>query len=250
VVTVTDEDAIINPGVGKRSPQLGPVAVMVATEPDLAKLCCLLNLNPNTFQKLFISRLYVDKEANPGISLTGPIIGAPYATMLLETLIAWGACKILFLGWCGAISENVKIGDIILPTSAIIDEGTSGHYISDKSESVPSEGIVAQSRQVLRNAGLKFHQGIIWSTDAVYRETRDRVAYFQKKDVLSVEMETSSIFTVGRFRDVQVGGILVVSDELSDFQWRPGFKTKKFEQARSTACRVVMKICQMLLIQT
>ena len=243
---MTDEDAIINPGEGKRSPQLGPVAVMVATEPDLAILCSLLNLNPETFQKIFISRLYAAKQSTSDISLIGPMIGAPYATMLLETLIAWGARKILFLGWCGAISEKVKIGDIILPTSAIVDEGTSRHYISERAESEPSEGIVAQSRQMLQTAGLKFHQGIVWSTDAVYRETRDRVAYFQKKDALAVEMETSSIFTVARFRDVQVGGILVVSDELSDFHWQPGFKTKNFKQARRAACKVVMKICQML----
>ena len=73
-----------------------------------------------------VQKIFTDMVGN--FSITGPFIGAPYAAMLLETLIAWGARRIIFLGWCGAVAEEVKIGDIILPTAALIDEGTSGHY--------------------------------------------------------------------------------------------------------------------------
>ncbi len=247
---MTKTDAIINPKRSKNSPELGPLAVMAATEPDISILCSLFNLNPNTFQKLFTSRLYVEKKGGTNISLTGPFVGAPYATMLLETLIAWGARKILFLGWCGAIAHNVKIGDIVLPTAAIIDEGTSRHYISANAKSLPSEGMLDQTRQMLQADGHNFHQGAIWSTDAVYRETRDKVAYFQNHNALAVDMETSSLFTVATFRGVEIGGILVVSDELSTLQWRPGFKEKRFGQGRRIACRMVTRLCQQLVNQT
>ena len=55
-------------------------------------------------------------------------MGAPYAVMILETLAAWGAKQVIFLGWCGAISATVSIGDILVPTLAWIDEGTSRAY--------------------------------------------------------------------------------------------------------------------------
>jgi len=244
---VTNEDAIINPKRSKGSPELGTVAVMVATEPDLFLLCSELKLKKKTFRKLFISRLYFDKSMSPDISLTGPLVGAPYAAILLETLIAWGVKKIVFLGWCGAISDTVKIGDIIVPTSAIIDEGTSTHYLSDNSYSQPFPEIIAQAHKLLQERDIKFHQGTIWSTDAVFRETPEKVKYFQKMNALAVDMETSCLFTVAKFRDVEIGGVLVVSDELSAFKWRPGFKDERFIEGRQTACSVVKELCQKLL---
>lgn len=246
---MTKTDAIINPKRSKGSPELGPVVLMVATESDLTLLCELFNLDQNSFQKIFISRLYVDTEKTPNIAVIGPLVGAPYAVMLLETLIAWGAEKILFFGWCGAISDSVKIGDIILPDSAIIDEGTSSHYLSDTFLSRPSPLIVAQAREYLHEKDFYFHHGKIWSTDAVFRETRDKVLSFQKQNVLAVDMETSSVFTVAQFRDVDAGGVLIVSDELSTLKWRPGFKDKRFERNRRAACRLVMELCQQILTQ-
>ena len=244
---MTQNDAIINPKRSKNSPKLGPVAVMVATETDLSLLCELFNFPENSFRKLFISRLYIGEKSRSPVSLAGPLIGAPYAAMLLETLIAWGARKILFLGWCGAISDNVKIGDVILPAAAMIDEGTSAHYISNNCLSKASQMIVNHARQCLREEQIAFHHGTIWSTDAVYRETPAKVEYFKKQNALAVDMETSSLFTVAKFRGVELGGVLVVSDELSSLKWRPGFKQKRFQQSRRIACRMVTRLCQWLV---
>lgn len=246
---MTQNDAIINPKKSKNSPELGPVAVMVATEADISLLRELFNFTENSFRKLFISRLYVGEKSRSPVSLAGPLIGAPYAAMLLETLIAWGVRKILFLGWCGAILDHVKIGDVILPTAAMIDEGTSAHYISSNSPSTASQMIVNHARQCLREERIAFHHGTIWSTDAVYRETTAKVEYFQKQNVLAVDMETSSLFTVAKFRGVELGGVLVVSDELSALKWRPGFKEKRFQQSRRIACRMVTRLCQRLANQ-
>lgn len=245
---MTDHDAIINPQRGKSSPEIGPVLLMVATEADLSLLCELFNLNENSFQKLFISRLYIDTVKMGNLAVIGPLVGAPYAVMLLETLIAWGAQKIIFFGWCGAISDSVGIGDIILPDSAIVDEGTSSHYISNNSVSRPSSMIFAQASKYFREKDFRFHHGKIWSTDAVFRETRDKVLAFQKQNALAVDMETSSVFTVAKFRDVDAGSILIVSDELSTLKWRPGFKDKRFEKNRRTACKVVMELCHRMSI--
>ena len=223
--------------------------LMAATELDLELLCGLFDLNEDSFRKLFISRLYVDKGKIPKIAVIGPFVGAPYAAMLLETLIAWGAEKILFFGWCGAVSDNVKIGDIILPDAAIIDEGTSRHYFLNETLARPSPRIVAQAREFLYENDFAFHQGKIWSTDAVFRETREKVLSYQRQNVLAVDMEMSAVFTVSNFRGVDAGGILIVSDELSTLKWRPGFKDNRFEKNRREACRVVAEICHKIMIQ-
>jgi len=244
---VNDLDAIIVPQKGKRSPQLGPVAVIAGTETDLFQLCKLLDFDGGTYQKLFTSRLYRG-HANPsaaGVSITGPIVGAPYAVMVLETLIAWGARKIIFIGWCGSISDKIKIGDIIVATSAIIDEGTSGHYTDNETRiSFPSASMLTKLNDALRQNQANFHNGAIWSTDAIYRETCEKVKYFQRQDAIGVEMEISALFTVAKFRGVDLGAMAVVSDELSSFKWRPGFKMDEFKHGRKTACTVIKDLCR------
>jgi purine-nucleoside phosphorylase len=242
---VQNNDAIVNPAKSKHAPDLGPVAVMAATRTDLFSLCELFNFDKNDFYRLMISRLYFDRLHPNGFSVTGPFVGAPYAVMLLETLIAWGVRKIIFLGWCGAVSEKVKIGDIILPTSAVIDEGTSAHYGQmDTGVSRASSSLVSMIRQVLNKNQIDFHAGAIWTTDAVYRETRQQVESRQQDGILAVEMELSALYTVAQFRQVALAGILVVSDELSSLDWRPGFKDERFVQGRRTACRMVEELCR------
>ena len=114
---MSDNEAIVNPQKTKSSPDIGPVAVMAATGADLYYLCELAGYAKKDYQRLFMSRLYCDRRNSAGHSIVGPFVGAPYAVMLLENLIAWGARQIIFIGWCGAIADSVKIGDLILPTA-------------------------------------------------------------------------------------------------------------------------------------
>ena len=245
MMRVNREDAIIFPQKGKHSPQLGPVAVIAGTQNDLAQLCRLLGFDSRSYSVLFTSRLYIADTTTEGISIAGPAVGAPYAVMLLETLIAWGAKKIIFLGWCGSISEKVKIGDIVVVTSAIIDEGTSGHYQDEKTlRSFPAEPLVTALNKTLRQNQVNFHIGAIWSTDAIYRETGEKVKYFQGQQAIGVEMEISALFTVARFRGVDMAALAVVSDELASFKWRPGFKLDEFRRGRMAACTVIRDVCR------
>ena len=99
-------------------------------------------------------------------------------------------------------------------------------------------------RQVLVKDQIDFHTGAIWTTDAIYRETRQLVETHQQDGILAVEMELSALYSVAQFRRVALAGILVVSDELSSLDWRPGFKDKRFVQGRRIACNVVEKLCR------
>jgi len=240
---VPNNEAIVNPQKTKSSPDIGPVAVMAATAADLYYLCELSGYAKNDYRKLFLSRLYYDRRNPGGHSITGPFVGAPYAVMLLENLIAWGVRQIIFIGWCGAIADPVKIGDIILPTSVYIDEGTSKHYgTGDNSHLQAGFPMLVKARRVLEKNNCDYHEGAVWTTDAIYRETRREVLTHQQNGILAVEMEISALYTVALFRKVDLAGILVVSDELSSSKWHPGFKHDRFVQSRKTACRLVTEL--------
>jgi uridine phosphorylase len=104
--------------------------------------------------------------------------------------------------------------------------------------------MLTKLNDALRQNQVNFHSGAIWSTDAIYRETCEKVKYFQRRDAIAVEMEMSALFTVAKFRGVDLGAIAVVSDELASFKWRPGFKMEEFKHGRETACTVTKDLCR------
>lgn len=229
-------DAIINPVRGKNAPKLSPLTVLVSSETDLNLLGQALEFDLLKPKRLSMSKVFPGET----VSLAGPVVGAPYAVMIMEALIAWGAKQIIFVGWCGSLSSEVNIGDILLPTGAFIDEGTSRLYGADETvPALPSPGLFEQTKQAMNRNNLSFHEGLIWSTDAVYRETYQKIRHFQSRQALAVEMEVSALFTVGKFRNVEAASILVVSDELSALTWKPGFKDERFGQARRAVCEVI-----------
>ncbi|MDX1707032.1 MAG: nucleoside phosphorylase [Desulfobacterales bacterium] len=239
------DSGIIFPKKGKGSPELGPLAVVAGTETDFSLLRVLLEFAADDYRKLFTSHLHFSDRPAGGICLCGPLVGAPYAVMVLENLIAWGAEKIIFLGWCGSISHKVNIGDIVVATSALIDEGTSGHYRhAENGQTFPSERLTNRLVAELNNSQTKFHSGPIWTTDAIYRETQRKVKTYQRRNALAVEMEISALFTVATYRGVDIGAMAVVSDELASFKWRAGFKTQEFKRGRRAACEVIKALCQ------
>jgi purine-nucleoside phosphorylase len=237
------QKAIVNPVCNARTPKLPPVAIMAATRADLNSLCRILNLDSDGYRPLFISRLYQSRNSSPPFALVGPLIGAPYAAMLLENLVAWGAQQILFLGWCGAVARQINIGDIVLPTAAVIDEGTSRHYFDDRRTlAKPSSRIATVLRSVLNRHKIGYTEGRVWTTDGIYRETVEKVSTHQANAVLAVEMEVSALFSVAEYRGVEVGGLLSVSDDLSSLAWRPGFSDERFKRSRRSVFEAIQYI--------
>ncbi len=220
---------------------------MIATEKDYRSLVAGMEGETRNAYPLMMSRVCLTDRFGMKTALVGPMVGAPYAVILLENLIAWGARKILFFGWCGAIAPGVGIGDILLPTGAFIDEGASLHYDGNPSTpALPASSVFLATREILTEEGIPFQEGLVWTTDAVFRETPEKVVGFRDRGALAVEMESSALFTVGGFRKVDVGAILVVSDELSSLKWRPGFREERFQAGCRRVREMIPKICRRL----
>jgi purine-nucleoside phosphorylase len=237
--------AIVHPGSGKSPQKLGPLAVLAATGPDLSLLRRSLAFEADEGRRLYISRLFTASKRHPGLSLAGPMVGAPYAVMVAETLIAWGARCLIFLGWCGAIAETVAIGDIVLPTSAFIDEGTSRHYRPEPRTSFASSPLARKISDCCASEKTGAHAGAVWTTDAPYRETPDQLLGYRRRGALAVEMEVSALYSVAAFRRVEAAAVLVVSDDLSRLTWTPGFKDPRFARGREAAGAIIGRLCSM-----
>ncbi|RJR22617.1 MAG: purine-nucleoside phosphorylase [Desulfobacteraceae bacterium] len=239
-----DERVLISPVAGRKSVPLTSDVLMAMTSVDLGGLVSLAEAEriPGSSGGLF--NLFSCKGAalKRAVTIAGPFLGAPQAVLGLEQIIARGGTRIWILGWCGSLQREVKIGDLVIPTGAISEEGTSGHYPIGAKDPVPDPRMIKMIENEAGSRSLRFYKGIVWTTDAIYRETAAKVSAFQRQGVLGVEMEMSALFTVAAYRNVALAGLLVVSDELSELRWRPGFGSAEFKSASGEACSLLLDL--------
>ncbi|NIQ38059.1 MAG: hypothetical protein GTN81_05670 [Proteobacteria bacterium] len=167
--------------------------------------------------------LFLATVGNRQVALTKSPYGAPGAVILLEELIAFGVKQTVFLGYCGSIHEKVGIGDIVLPTYAVREDGTSHHYLPQGARCQPDTVLFDRLKEGLRESGVSATAGPVWTTDALYRETDKKVRRYRGQGVLAVDMEISALFAVAEVRRVSVAALLLVSDCFSHKGWTPGF---------------------------
>jgi len=185
--------------------------------------------------------LFTGKYKGRLFSLAELPVGAPGTIMMMEELITCGARCFIGLGWAGSLQPDAPIGTLLIPTSCIIEEGTSLHYPNRGLPPAPDAGLVELLEESARAEGLKVVKGPVWTTDAPYRELKTKVSRYRELGVLGVDMETSAMYALGIYRDVRVCNLLVVSDELGT-EWVEAFGTERLERATHAAQQVVIQL--------
>jgi len=146
-------------------------------------------------------------------------MGAPLAVALMEEVIAKGAMNFIFFGSCGVLDERLTEGHIIVPTEAYRDEGTSYHYMpaGDYVRITNAEKVA----EILSDMDVPHISGRIWTTDGLYRETRNNVDARKADGCLAVDMECSALEAASRFRGVDLYQFIYAEDSLSGKTWEP-----------------------------
>lgn len=237
-----DNQAIIDPQRGKGEPNLGVDALMVMIPPELDYLVNLARAQEMPFNESSMYRLYKAGGDVGDFTLAGPFLGAPAAVMAMEKLIVLGTRRIWVLGWCGSLQPGLRVGQLVIPSTAISEEGTSGHYPVAKQQCESDQGLNRMLRTALDQEGLAFSEGPVWTTDAVYRETKEKVKRYQAQGVLAVEMEISALMTVACYRSVKLAALLTVSDELFDLRWRRGFSNPSLKKTSHAAGKALLDL--------
>jgi len=143
------------------------------------------------------------------LALVHPGVGAPLAAGFLEELIARGCRAFVACGGAGVLVPELALGHVIVPTAAVRDEGTSYHYAAPSRTVAPSPEALVAIRSTLRRHDVPFVEGATWTTDALYRETRNKVERRVAEGCLTVET----------FRGVTFGQLLYAGDDLSGDGW-------------------------------
>jgi len=138
------------------------------------------------------------------LAIFHPGVGAPLAAGWLEEVIAMGVSKVIACGGAGSLEPELTLGHVIVPASAVRDEGTSYHYLPPGRDIEFDADVVMCLEDVLRKNKVPYVVGKTWTTDAIYRETRARAARRRNEGCIAVEMEAASLLAVAKFRGVQL----------------------------------------------
>jgi uridine phosphorylase len=163
--------------------------------------------------------IYEIEHQGARLAFFHPGVGAPMAAALLEEAIAFGCRKFIACGGCGVLEKDIAVGNIIVVTGALRDEGVSYHYIPPEREIAADPQVVNALSALLKWRGVPFRPGKTWTTDAPYRETPDRIARRKAEGCCVVEMEAAALMAVAQFRGVPFGQALYGGDDLSGAAW-------------------------------
>ncbi|MBW4438272.1 MAG: nucleoside phosphorylase [Pleurocapsa minor GSE-CHR-MK-17-07R] len=153
------------------------------------------------------------------VAFLHPGVGAPLAGGFLEEGIALGGRQFVAVGGAGVLDSALTVGHVVVPTSAMRDEGLSYHYLPASRTVDAHAGMTAHIRATLERHHVPYVAGLTWTTDALYRETTAKIAARRAEGCLTVEMEAAAFFAVAQFRGVPFGQILYGGDDLGGDAW-------------------------------
>lgn len=165
----------------------------------------------NAYGRTFDTYRYIEENGEK-ILLVYPTTGSAGCVCDTELLIASGIKKIVAFGTCGRLDKNIAQNTIILPTAAFREEGTSYHYLPDSDEIEADKQIFETSKSLFEKNNFTTVEGKIWTTDAVYRETIDKIKFMKEHGCVGVDMEYSALLALAKYRNINFAEFLIGED--------------------------------------
>lgn len=148
-----------------------------------------------------------------GVSIINFSLGSPVAALIIEVIATAEPTATLFLGMCGGLHRSLKVGDFILPTAAIRDEGASRHFLPQQVPALPTFKIQKFVSQIILERGLDYRTGVMHTTDYRFWEFNEKFKQqLYEERALGIDMETATLFSVGFVSKVPIGALILVSD--------------------------------------
>ena len=138
-------------------------------------------------------------------------VGAPACIVQYEELFAMGLERIIVFGTCGVLDKSIDDLAVIIPDSAIRDEGTSYHYLKSAREITVNPKYKKEFIKLLKEHNYSYVTGKVW--------TRKKVLARKEEGCICVDMECSAISALAKFRDKEVFQFFYAADNLDSAKW-------------------------------
>ena len=182
------------------------------------------------------------------LAVTSTGIGAPSAAIAVEELARVGAETFVRVGSCGAIQAEASVGDLVVTTAAVRQEGTSDEYVRPEYPAAADDEVVTALVTAAERLGHEYHLGVTCSTDSFYAGqsrpgfegfraagAEERIEELQEAGVLNFEMEASAILTLASLYGLRAGAVCTVYANRVTGEFRTEGEAKAAETASLAA---------------
>ena len=226
-----------------RPQDIGKYVIMPGT-PD--RLTALVKNIKNPMKNFsFMEHTMYTGEYN-GVRLTAMNGGMFSANTAITTEIV---CSIqgenlIRLGSCGALREDIKVGDLILTTGSLRGDGVTPYYVDSSFVTAPDPRLTDALQAAAKKLGATMHTGTVWSTDALLRETKELVEGKTAAGAIAVDMVSSAFLTIAQLNKAKAASILAVSDNVMTGEM--GFTNPAYYIAETTMINVALEAIKIL----
>jgi uridine phosphorylase len=161
-----------------------------------------------------------------------------------EVICNAGIPNIIRIGTCGALDENIKVGDLVVVDKIIRGDGVTPYYVDNNVQTQADKKIADLLFEVSKATGANVHRGTCWTTDALLRETRELVEARRKEGAIAVDMVSSALLTIAQTYNIRAGSILAVSDNVITGEM--GFMNPLYYMAESNLIKIALDVVKKL----
>lgn len=150
------------------------------------------------------------------VSVMASGMGIPSITIYAEELYrVFGVKNIMRVGSAGAMSEHLKLRDIVIAVGACTDSCFAKQYrIEGSFAPIASYSLLKAVDNTALRLGIAPHFGNVFSSDIFYHDDEDVIQKRRLMGILAVEMECAGLYTVAARQGKNALGILTISDHL------------------------------------
>jgi len=152
-------------------------------------------------------------------------VGAPFAVLVAEELIASGARLVLGITSAGQLDPTLVSPCFVVIDRALRGDGTSHCYLPPGESVSAPPGLAEQATAALVGAGEPVVRGAVWTTDAPFRETATALAEARVRGAIAVEMEAAGLYAFAEATGAPVLCLAQITNQLAqidgDFEKGP-----------------------------
>ena len=151
------------------------------------------------------------------VSVQGTGMGVPSISIYVNELMeSYDVQKLIRVGTCGAIQEDIKVRDVILAQGSTTDSQINRMVFNGIDYAPLADfSLLKNAYDIGTEKGLPIKVGNVFTSDTFYRDNAKEVnELLGAYKVLAIEMETTALYTLAAKFNRQALSILTVSDHI------------------------------------
>lgn len=151
------------------------------------------------------------------ISVQTTGMGCPSSGIVFEELIMLGATRLVRVGTCGGLGDQMSMGDTVIAISASAEDATPLRYAQMNGYAPTATfGLARTAVDLAAETETTTHIGSIVTSGVFYDPDPTAYGRWKRLGHIGVEMEAAMMYTIAAVKGIEALAVMTVSDLLGD----------------------------------